>query len=147
MQRLHLGFTGTQRGMSASQKSELVLLLSNLNSKAQAINHELVFHHGLCVGSDAEAHEIARLLGIKIVGHPPIIQTKMAILDGFWEIREPRAYLVRNRMIVKESKSMIATPFQAKEVLRSGTWATVRETKRQGKRVVVILRNGRLLGG
>jgi hypothetical protein len=37
-----------------------------------------------------------------------------------------RPPLVRNKIIVDRSELLIATPFHEKEILRSGTWMTIR---------------------
>lgn len=127
-----IGFTGTQFGLSTRQKSEVRLAL--LNAKALHILDTLEFHHGGCVGSDEEAAEIARELGFWVVAHPPIITTKMSkqlYLND--EVRDPEDYLDRNHNIVDECDELIATPKQEDEVLRSGTWATIRYAKKRIK--------------
>ena len=67
------------------------------------------FRHGVCVGSDLQAAAIAVSL-------------------GYHEARFPAGSnpLARNRIIVDGSQLMFATPNQPREVLRSGTWATIR---------------------
>ena len=51
-----VGFTGTRQGMTDDQKCALRKLLSEI---ARNGSFPLLFHHGDCVGSDEEAHEIA----------------------------------------------------------------------------------------
>ena len=100
-------------------------------------------HHGDCQGGDKQAHDIARSLGLIIVGHPP----KAAGLRAYCvcdEMREPRAFLTRNHAIVLETQILIATP-SGPETLRSGTWATVRFARRQGLPRVIITPNGTVL--
>lgn len=48
-----------------------------------------------------------------------------------------KAYLDRIKDIVDMSDILIATPESVKEVLRSGTWSTVRYAKRAGKEVII----------
>jgi hypothetical protein len=130
---IHVGFTGTARGMNLGQKLELHTLLEGLLS----VHGTVVFHHGDCVGADAEAHKIAKEIGLRVVVHPPTNPRFRAYCTGD-EIRSVAPYLDRNRAIVHESAILIATPAQRNEVLRSGTWATVR-TARKAERKVIIL--------
>lgn len=127
-----VGFTGTQAGLSTRQKSEVRLVL--LNAKALHILDTLEFHHGNCIGADEQAAAIAKELGFWVVAHPPIITTKMSILLYLNdEVRDPEEYLDRNHTIVDECDELIATPKQTDEVLRSGTWTTIRYAKKQIK--------------
>ena len=127
-----VGFTGTEKGMTSAQKQTLCLLLDSLDVTE--------FHHGDCVGADAEAHEIALDRGIRIVIHPPTDSKKRAFCKGAVEIREPKPYLDRNHDIVDEGDgALIATPFEEKEILRSGTWATVRYAYKMGRAVDVFV--------
>jgi hypothetical protein len=87
----------------------------------------LQFHHGDCVGADADAHRIVRVLmpSVKIHIHPPDITTHQAEMKGdIYHL--PKEYLTRNRNIVHVAHILIATPFELKPKLRSGTWSTIR---------------------
>ena len=77
---MRIGFTGTQRGMTIRQRTELAILLRNVSGE---------FHHGDCIGADAEAHEIARRSSFTLIGHPPDLSTKRAytVCDE-WRILE-----------------------------------------------------------
>lgn len=106
----------------------------------------LEFHHGDCVGADAEAHKI--FLGkVSIVIHPPIDTKKRVFCGGDSAgngvtILKAKDYLDRNHDIVDATDFLIATPDGYKEKLRSGTWATIRYAQKQGKIVAVIWPNG-----
>lgn len=102
------------------------------------------FHEGDCIGSDVAAAIIARKLGYWIISHPPLVQTKRAFYPANEE-RIPRDYLVRNHNIVLETQEMLATPFQAEEIMRSGTWATIRFARKLWRKVTIILPSGELL--
>lgn len=137
---LHIGFTGTSKGMSEHQfrrLTQFMLSISRTHSSAS-----LVLHHGDCIGADAVAHEIAVGFGWDVVKHPSTIAGKRAYCKGgiTWPAKPP---LQRNKEIVEVSSILIACPYQRNEVLRSGTWATIRYAKARNRRVVHIFREGR----
>ena len=130
----HVGFTGTQTGMTAEQKAELE---GHLRGWLLA-GYWVEFHHGDCVGADAEAAEIARELGCWVVGHPPSDPKKRAFFKSDEE-RKPRPYLARNHDIVDQSEVVYAAPRSRIEQYRgSGTWATVRYAKAWSKPLVML---------
>lgn len=127
-----LGFTGTQRGMRPRQ--------------AKAVRHLLysckVLHLGDCVGADAEAHGIAGETGVYRVSHPPTGSSFRAFLE-YEESREPEPYLKRNVSIVLEGvDGLIAASGDWIEVLRSGTWTTVRRARELGRRIWIVRPDG-----
>lgn len=134
----HVGFTGTQLGMTLDQKRRVEGIIQSFSIGAA--------HHGDCIGADAEFHTICRGNRLHIVGHPPLNPSKRAFCD-FDEERDPKDYIPRNHDIVDESHFMIATPREFGEVLRSGTWATIRYSNRIGKPIVVILPDGSTWNG
>ncbi len=128
---MHVGFTGTQKGLTHRQSQELALRLQELPLGS-------TFHHGDCVGADAEAHDIARRLSYnKVVIHPPINFHKRAWCSGT-VVRPPKPYLERNHDIVDASDILIVCPAQQQEVQRSGTWATIRYAKKKCIPVIMI---------
>ena len=131
---MRVGFTGTQVGMSPFQRAALWKVL-----RETAVEE---FHHGLCLGADEEAHEIAVELGLRIIGHPPIKTGKKMRTKPkeFVCICRPREYLARNHDIVDETDMLIAAPKFLHEELRSGTWATVRYAQKHGKPVTILRR-------
>lgn len=123
-----VGFTGTRKGMTPQQKDTLRTLLLPSDE----------FHHGDCIGADAEAHAIAREVGCSpIVIHPTYLERWRAYCSGDL-VMEPQSPLTRNHIIVYLTDLLIAAPATKKEILRSGTWATIRYA-RKGKKAVVIL--------
>lgn len=134
---MRVGFTGTQEGMTEEQIAVLLLMIKSMTP--------FEFHHGDCVGSDAEAHVIVHALGIPICIHPPMDTKKRAFCDGAREIRAPLPYLERNKEIVVFSDVLIATPKSKQEHLRSGTWSTVRYARQRGKTVWIINPDGSIL--
>lgn len=126
---MKVGFTGTQIGMTSKQARVVARMLHGFKPEE--------FHHGDCVGADADAHSIASQIGLKIVIHPPEYESKRAFCDGD-EVRKKKPYLERNHDIVDETDILIATPKSTKEELRSGTWATVRHARKCGKKVIIV---------
>lgn len=123
-----LGFTGTRRGLTAKQLREVSELLTVL------VPGEV--HHGDCVGADAQFDALCRARGIKIVRHPPTDQ-KLQAFTGPGLPPEP--YLRRNHRIVAASEELLACPGESHEVLRSGTWATVRYAVGLERKVHLVL--------
>lgn len=128
--KLRVGFTGTRRGIVPRQAAQL---------RHYLMEHEVTeFHHGDCVGADAEAHTIAYVLNIPIIIHPPLNESQRAFCPCAIEVREAKDYLDRNHDIVDEIDILIATPGELVRQLRSGTWATVRYAERKGVPVHII---------
>lgn len=132
-----MGFTGTREGMTDSQKLMVESIIDWLRPQE--------LHHGDCIGSDREAHYIARKHEyIWLIGHPPTDETYRAFLE-FDQIRVPQEYLVRDKRIVIESNILVATPKNAFEELRSGTWATIRYGLAANMPVLIVPPNGSIL--
>lgn len=115
------GFTGTRKGLTKRQLGALKTLLLDLECDE--------FHHGDCLGADAEFHALVDNEGCRVVIHPPFVNAHRAncvtkCADGI--VMPPRDYLDRDYEIAK-SPILIACPAEETgEVVRSGTWATVR---------------------
>jgi len=58
-----VGFTGTRAGMTSEQRTTVNRLLRELAP--------IWAHHGDCIGSDDQFHDLAKLAGAKIMLHPP----------------------------------------------------------------------------
>jgi len=54
------------------------------------------------------------------------------------EVLPPRPYIARDDDIIAASSTIIATPGEAAEVLRSGTWTTIRHARKAGKDVRIV---------
>ena len=125
-----IGFTGTADGMSANQRGQLQEFLDRINCTE--------FHHGDCVGADAQAHDIAFALSIPIIIHPPIKEWKRARCTGGTILPE-KDYIARNHDIVDICNVLVACPRSATEEQRSGTWATYRYAAKVGRTTCLIL--------
>jgi hypothetical protein len=130
-----IGFTGTQLGMTVNQRAALYTALQKFCRDGGQ------FHHGDCIGADAEAHKIAESLGLTIVIHPPIKENKRAFCGDYMSRRcPPKDYIERNHDIVDMTDILIVAPKSNFEELRSGTWATYRYAKKQGKLIIMLER-------
>lgn len=134
-----VGFTGTRAGMTDLQKAVTIGLLSK--------NHVEIAHHGGCVGADIDFDYICyhnRPRNIITVVHPSNLKNQ----QGKWfftpYVKSEKPPLERNRDIVDESDFLIATPRESQEVLRSGTWATIRYARRQKKHAYIVYPSGTL---
>lgn len=129
-----VGFTGTQKGMTRAQGESFCKIFKKLNA--------IEFHHGDCIGADTHAHKIVdELFDAKIIIHPPTNKSKRAFSESN-DIRKPLPYLDRNKNIVDSSYVIIATPAQHDEIIRSGTWSTIRYAKKLNKECYIIFPDG-----
>ena len=129
----HIGFTGTQKGMSINQFDDMVEIFKDAIAK----HKDVVLHHGDCLGADHQAHDLAVALGIRTHIHPPNDEKMRAFCKG--DSTEPeKKDMDRNQDIVNASDLVIATPAQSTEVLRSGTWATVRRARKKGVELIIL---------
>tara|TARA_Y100000310_G_scaffold345515_1_gene465856 strand:+ start:6240 stop:6656 length:417 start_codon:yes stop_codon:yes gene_type:complete len=135
---MKIGFTGTRHGTTNEQKKSFHLLFQKTLKKATE------FHHGDCVGSDKETHNIVdtNFLVTKIVVHPPSYNKFRANCKGDI-ILQPLPYIERNHNIVDETDILIATP-DTPEKLHSGTWATIRYARKQNKDIYIIKTGGKI---
>ncbi len=125
---LKVGFTGSREGMTQKQKEAFIDFISK---------HTITeFHHGDCMGADAQAHQMVHAK-IPTISHPPTDQKLRAFTENA-VTKAPKEYLVRNHDIVDESDVLIATPKTATEELRSGTWATIRYAQKQDKCIIIL---------
>jgi hypothetical protein len=134
-----IGFTGTRFGMSEKQVKDIISVFLWAVEVRQ-------IDHGMCVGADVAFHEIIRKIDpnriIRIIGHPTsekYVRKELLALDlECDEVREAKHPLERNHDIVDQTDFMIAAPFTESEVLRSGTWSTIRYARKQGKEVYIF---------
>ncbi len=111
-----IAFTGTRKGLTLAQRRALHDLLD--------VADEHLFLHGDAVGADTEAAGIALSLGYAVRAYPA----------G----DDP---LARNRLMVDQADRVIACP-HGPEIVRSGTWATIRYARRSNKPCLVIWPEG-----
>lgn len=135
--RVKIGFTGTRRDQTKIQRDILTQHFAEYRGVGE-------LHHGCCVDSDEHAHKIARALEFRICAHPPDNPIHVAE----WTIRDAdfvypaKPYLRRNGNIVGRTSMLFATPKGFEEVLRSGTWSTIRIARKQNKPITIIFPDG-----
>lgn len=123
------GFTGSRKlKLTEIQKETLAGFIKNMEISE--------FHHGDCVGADAEVHEFLRFEfpDIKIIVHPPIDEKQRAFCKGD-AVLKAKDYMDRNRDIVDSSEVLFALPPENSNP-RSGTLATIRYSEK--KKIAVI---------
>ena len=145
---MNVGFTGTHRGMTEPQKYGVRRLLTNY--LLQMAGQRVRFRHGLCVGSDDQSACIAHELGFYVIAYPgfppkdPENLSNRGLFQFNDEVMPAGPFLDRDKLIVDASSIMLATPFTKQEVIRSGTWATVRYARRVHKPVILIYPDGEM---
>lgn len=129
---MNIGFTGSREGMTERQSLALGYFAALLDETGGT------FHHGCCVGADAQASLEMGLTIADVIGHPPI-DTKCIMPKPAKELwLEPAHYIERDHAIVDAVDLLIAAPSTRKEVLRSGIWATIRYAQRIGKPCIIL---------
>lgn len=130
---LCIGFTGTRKGMTDAQQGTLISYLDSLRIYQ--------IHHGGCRGADIQVHRIAFALRIRRIIHPPINQCCVGYYGDAELILPSKSFIERDHDIVDACDLLIAAP-AGKEVLRSGTWATVRYARSISKPIIIIYPDG-----
>lgn len=128
-----LGFTGTRLGPSPKQ------IIQVENWLIEFMPTEV--HHGDCMGCDEWFHKTVRQPVIHV--HPPRKAKYRAYCEGD-VMHEPDTYLRRNQKIVDASDVLIAVPYTAREVRRSGTWSTVRMAEKKEIPIYIAYPNGNI---
>ena len=132
---MSVGLTGTKLGMSDAQHEAVLTLLGKL------LGEHGELHFGDCEGADIEAARIANWLHYKIICHPPINSKHRGWFQYNTEARERFEYKIRDQHIVDESDVLIAVPHGI-EIVRSGTWTTVRYARTLKRPIYIVKRDG-----
>lgn len=144
MTELNIGFTGTREGMNEFQTEQFTQIIAAFAPLG------FCFHHGDCIGADADAHAILKSVlkishntCVSIAIHPGHNQYKKsptrAYCEWFSICYPAKQYIARDKDIVTQSDILIAVPkTQNMTIIRSGTWTTVRYALKQHKGVIVI---------
>jgi len=133
---MKVGFTGTQKGTTTEQFAACTEFF---------LTHQVSeFHHGVCIGADEELHTLVIILKTKVFKYPSNIRGKVAICEGGTTVCEPQPPIKRNHMIVDAVEMLLACPETTQEVVRSGTWATIRYARKVGIPIWIVLPNGEI---
>ncbi|NIN68884.1 MAG: hypothetical protein GTO63_30195 [Anaerolineae bacterium] len=136
-----IGFTGTRKGMTPEQEKEVDYFLRVLGPPNSV-------WHGGAIGADEQFHELVLCrwpAGVHICVLPVEHKDRSERIEpGPWvhifpPVKNP---LERNRTIARACLHLICTPKDASEVLRSGTWATVRYARRVMRTHTLIYPDG-----
>lgn len=144
--KYNVGFTGTRAGMTQRQYQRFARFIHHYAYKIG------FFNHGDCIGADEHAHdavlknneyELPRAKNIIRIclfpGHgPKNDQRQRAHCKNAYRIYEAEPYLKRNQRIVNNSDLLIACPGEEDEVIRSGTWSTIRYARAKKKPLMII---------
>lgn len=141
---MRLAFTGTRKGMTESQQKALhqAIIESGLTYE-NAHAHTAV--HGACKGADIEFNQICLSLGIRQFEFFPSNDRSTNSVEACLQQHRTLRYtgvevtlhleqkpLDRNWEIVRGADILFAAPKEDYEVLRSGTWSTVRIARKLG---------------
>lgn len=129
-----IGVTATRDGLSQKQKEWLQNFLKE--------NKACGLHHGDCKGGDEEVAEIFSEHGSYIVAFPGTSTTLRAYCSVNNMVRPVAENLVRNRRIARSVDLMLAFPNNPIEKSRSGTWYTVRYTRKYSIPLIIVNPDG-----
>jgi hypothetical protein len=141
-----VGFTGTREWPApVAQIASFVRVVDCIFERYANPTLPMLFNHGDCVGwDDAAARYVeAKFSRVAINKYPSNIAAMTANAPGV-VVASPAPPLERNTAIVGASWIMIACPKEADEVVRSGTWSTVRRTAKANKPLIGVAPNGAL---
>lgn len=134
-----VGFTGTRQGPTPRQHDAMRWFLAGMPMER--------FVHGAAPGCDTFAHNIVRRAHreILIELHPSTSRSSvLAYPEGNCEIWPEMPPLERNKMIVSRVHGLVAVPATDAEG-NTGTWATVREGRKLGLPIYLMMQNGRVV--
>jgi len=141
---LHIGFSGTRCGMTLLQRRAVYRVFRWYRDNRNAIT----VHHGSCVGADAEAHDIARMLGLAVALHPGVsadgsspLRAECAMLEGE-RVWRPASYGVRNQAITACTGVLVAATGDGTE--DRGTSHAISCAVKLERPVVIVSADGRL---
>ena len=108
MKYIDIGFTGNQLGMTLEQKLRFSLgMLPYILDRTKA--DAFIFHHGVCIGSDYDAHQLAYETDkcSCIVLHPPTNTSKMAPLLRFTNVCSQRNTYANTSIFTSSNGGMV----------------------------------------
>lgn len=138
---MHLvGFTGTRAGCTKAQHAAMAKVLFEQSRMSFAR-----LDHGCCDGADREAHAVwRRHRGVVRFRPGNRFQYEWAVehCQDMESVFGVMPYLERNRLIADECAVLVACPAEMVEVMRSGTWATIRAARRVNRAIYLVRPDG-----
>lgn len=135
-----VGFTGTRQGCTEVQARVVSTIVAEAIAFAEGHRLDLMGLHGDCVGADARFDAICRELGADVACRPCTLE-RFRAHTGSRELALPASSKVRNAAIVADSSILIGTP-PGPQIMRSGTWQTIRMGWRAGAPTIVAMPDG-----
>jgi hypothetical protein len=146
---IRLGITGSRELPTEPQEYHLGLLI---HTAMRLTRGDRLVHHGCATGTDETAHQYALSIpDIRIHGYPGYganytTAYRMKIRpDEFTKLHPAKRYGERNHDIIRASNLLIACPQYPERdprSARSGTWQTVRLSRRSHIPAIIISSNG-----
>lgn len=135
-----LAFTGARAGLSTVQQQHLWRLLRILYGRGFR-----TLLQGCAVGADEACALLAEQTGYLVEGHPSNVRSQISVpaLICCDRLHRPAPPLVRNRVMVEAAALLLACP-AGPEVLRSGTWSTIRHARRIRRQHWLLFPDGSL---
>jgi len=132
---MHLAITGTRKGLTETQFNVIKQFITEDNT----VTH---FHEGDCIGVDQQVTLMFQNLRpeVTVICHPPE-RVRTRAFGECDEIKPARGYLQRDQDMVNDSIYLWVCP-DGPEIIRSGTWTTVRYARKKGIPITIIMPNG-----
>lgn len=141
-----VAFTGTRKGLTPLQRESLRNVLAELPPG-------MTLHNGVAVGADVECLDLAWSSNLSCFVLWPASDDRFdyaktwvysrRALGGVARVNAVVPPLDRNQSMVAACGILIACP-EGPEVLRSGTWSTVRAARRWKREVIIVWPDGRV---
>lgn len=138
---MKIGFLGTLRGFTPLQRDAFIDLIKSMDIDE--------FHHGDCIGSDEQAHDIIRLIapGCEINIHPPAAELHRAHCEGDVDFMELN-YIKRNYEIIDFADIIIACPDEGIDRSRrtgpNNPWRALEYVDDMEKHTFIISKTGEI---
>ncbi len=140
---IKVGFTGTRKGMTVRQWRQLVFWLEKVSWSGKGIAE---VHQGCCVGADAEfVLAVMDRVFCEIHGHPSTI----AALTDQWalemsKVKHPPLPPLERNVDIVDAVDVMLGGVGGPEKVQSGTWSTLRYTRKQQKPMYLFWPDGKV---
>lgn len=143
---MNIGFTGRRDGLSQEQHNALDKFLFKI--KKENFNTITTIQGG-CIGADEQFYHLSKVYDmyrITYPGHSAKDNTSLSFdYSDSNEIAISKTYFERNRNIVNDSYLMVACPYGDDFNKSGGTNYTINYSIKQGKKIYIILPDGKII--